>query len=188
MKIPINLASRPFRRDRALFVASVGVSLALVLTLGVLIALARADTAVRADLHGDLDHLHARIQVLNREQARLDNVLREPANASVLERSVFLNNLIYHKAISWSRLFADLERTVPFEVRILSLHPTVDSSNQVMLDMTAGASSPMAIIELLKALEESPVFGKVYNHSTLPPTQAEPLDRCRVTVSYAQKL
>jgi len=32
----------------------------------------------------------------------MDAVLHQPENASVLERSVFLNDLIYHKAISWS--------------------------------------------------------------------------------------
>jgi Tfp pilus assembly protein PilN len=106
----------------------------------------------------------------------------------MIERSVFLNDLIYHKSISWSRLFSDLEQTVPGSVQILSLHPTVDSEAQVTLDMTVGAKSPLALIELLKALEESPRFGKVYNHSTLPPTQAEPLNRCRITVNYAQKL
>jgi len=43
----------------------------------------------------------------------MDAVLHQPENASVLERSVFLNDLIYHKAISWSRMFADLEKTAP---------------------------------------------------------------------------
>ena len=33
MKIPINLASQPFRRDRAILAASIGVSLALSATL-----------------------------------------------------------------------------------------------------------------------------------------------------------
>ena len=34
MKIPINLASQPFRRDRAMLVASIAVSLLLAGTLG----------------------------------------------------------------------------------------------------------------------------------------------------------
>ena len=36
MKIPINLASQPFRRDRALLAASIAVSVLLTITLGVL--------------------------------------------------------------------------------------------------------------------------------------------------------
>jgi type IV pilus assembly protein PilN len=188
MKIPINLASQPFRRDRAMFLASLGVSLLLVATLGALLYLARADRAERAEVSREVDRLRARVSAASANQSRLESVLRQPVNAQVVERSVFLNDLIYHKSISWSRLFSDLEQTVPGSVQILSLHPTVDNDNQVTLDMTVGAQSPLALIELLKALEESPRFGKVYNHSMLPPTQAEPLNRCRITVNYAQKL
>jgi type IV pilus assembly protein PilN len=188
MKIPINLASQPFRRDRAMFLVSLVVSLLLMATLGGLLYLARADRTQRAELTRAVDRLRAQVAAASADQARLDNVLRQPANAQVVERSVFLNDLIYHKSISWSRLFSDLEKAVPGSVQIISLHPTVDNQNQVMLDMTVGAKSPLALIELLKALEESPRFGKVYNHSLLPPTQAEPLNRCRITVNYAQKL
>jgi type IV pilus assembly protein PilN len=188
MKIPINLASQPFRRDRAIFLASISVSLLLVATLAGLLYLARADRTERSELSHEVDRLAAQVRAASADQGRLDNILRQPANAQVVETSVFLNDLIYHKSISWSRLFSDLEATVPANVQIVSLHPTVDNENQVMLDMTVGAQAPMALIDLLKALEESPRFGKVYNHSTLPPTQAEPLWRCRITVNYAQKL
>ncbi len=49
MKIPINLASQPFRRDRAMLVASAAISLALVMTLGLLFDLAMLDRAQLAD-------------------------------------------------------------------------------------------------------------------------------------------
>ena len=188
MKIPINLASQPFRRDRPMLIGAAVLSAALLLTLGLLIYLAQLDRTQLASLRGEVSRLEKRLQVVRAEQARLDAVLRQPENASVLERSVFLNELIYHKAISWSRMFADLEKTAPYNVRITALHPTIDSRNQVMLDMTAASDQPQGIEDLLKALESSPVFGYVYQHSTLPPTQAEPQFRSRITVSYDQKL
>ena len=46
MRIPINLASQPFRRDRAMLVASIAVSVVLCVTLAVLISLARADNGL----------------------------------------------------------------------------------------------------------------------------------------------
>ena len=54
--------------------------------------------------------------------------------------------------------------------------------------MTVGADSPEPVIELYKALEESPLFGSLLGHSNLPPTQSDPLYRSRMTVVYAQKL
>jgi type IV pilus assembly protein PilN len=188
MKIPINLASQPFRRDRAMVVMSLAVSALLAVTLGGLIDLAMIDREQLKGLRGDVSRLNARIRTLTLEQQRQDAVLHRPENASVLERSVFINNLIDHKAISWSRLFTDLEKTVPYNVQVLNLHPTINARNQVMLDMTVGSATPDAVDGLLKALEQSPVFGYVYQHSTLPPSQAEPLYRSRITVPYDQRL
>jgi type IV pilus assembly protein PilN len=188
MRIPINLASQPFRRDRPMLLASAVVSAALLLTLALLGYLALLDRAQLRSLRSDVSRLEGRLRAVRAEQARMDAVLRQPENASVLERSVFLNDLIFHKAISWSHMFADLERTAPYNVRITALHPTINSRNQVMLDMTAASDQPEGIEDLLKALEASPTFGYVYQHSTLPPTQAEPQYRSRITVPYDQKL
>jgi len=188
MKIPINLASQPYRRDRPMIAASVVVALLLAGTLAVLISLALTDRARLADTRLEIGRLNRQIQKATAEQARLDAVLRQPDNAEVLERSVFLNTLLYRKGISWTRIFADLEKTVPFNVRIISIRPFVNGQNQITLDMTVGAESPEPVIELLKVLAESPLFGPAYLHSSLPPSQTEPLYRYRVSVTYAQKL
>jgi len=188
MKIPINLASQPFRRDRAVLAGSIAVSLVLVATLGALIALIMADRTQLADVRSDVDRLNRQIRAATAEQGRLDAVLRKPENAEVLERSVFLNAVLFRKGISWTRIFADLEKTVPWNVKVLAIRPSVNSRNEVLLDMTVGADSPEPVIQLYRALEESPLFGSVVEHSSLPPTQSDPLYRYRITVIYAQKL
>jgi type IV pilus assembly protein PilN len=188
MKIPINLASEPFRRDRPLVAASIAVSVLLVGTLGLLISLAVTDTSQLAEARRSISKLNAKIAAATRDQASLDAVLRQPQNAEVLERSVFLNSLLYRKGISWTRIFSDLETTIPHNVRVISIRPAVNAQNQVTLDMTVGAESPEPVIGLLKALESSPLFGSAYLHSSLPPSQTDPLYRYRVSVNYAQKL
>ena len=125
---------------------------------------------------------------MSTEQTRLDGIMRQPQNASVLEWSVLINTLIYQKAISWSRLFSDMEKTLPYDVKVVAIHPQVDALNQVKLDMTLGSDKPASMAQAIKALEESPSFGTVKPGSSLPPTQAEPLWRYRFTVNYAQKL
>ena len=47
--------------------------------------------------------------------------LRRPQNADVLEQSVFLNALLKRKGISWTKIFADLEKVVPYNVRIIQI-------------------------------------------------------------------
>ena len=188
MRIPINLASQPFRRDRAMLAASIAVTLLLTVTLGVLISLALADRTQMADTRAEVDRLNARLASLSREQAQLDAVLRKPENAEVLERSVFLNALLLRKGISWTQIFADLEKTLPYNVRVIQIHPAVDANDQVKLDMTVGSEQPGPLIEMFKAFNQSPKFGDAEIKLNQPPTQSEPLFRCRFIVPYAQKL
>jgi len=187
MKIPINLASQPFRRDRALLAASIAVSALLVVTLGVLVSLAIADDRQMADTRADIARLQAQLQTLTAEQAKLDAVLRKPENAEVLERSVFLNDLLARKGISWTRIFADLEQVLPHNVRVIQIHPLVDSRNRIILDMQVGAESPVPVIKMFETMAKAP-FGNPDLKLQQTPTQAEPLYRYRLSVSYAQKL
>jgi len=62
MKIPINLASQPFRRDRAVLAAFVAATLILLGTLGTLITLIVADRALLADVRTDVNSLNRQIR------------------------------------------------------------------------------------------------------------------------------
>jgi Tfp pilus assembly protein PilN len=188
MTIPINLASEPFRRDRAVLVASGALGVLLIVLLVFLLSLNSLESGEVAETRKEIARLDARLSALSAQQARQDAILRQPENAEVLERSLFLNALLYRKGISWTRIFADLEKVVPYNVRIMAIRPSVAGPNQISLDMTVGSETPVAVIDLLKNLESSPRFGAVYSHSLLPPTQTDKLYRCRVSVNYVQKL
>ena len=188
MRIPINLASQPFRRDRAMLVGSAVVALALIASLGLLVFLNQMESGQAASTREEIARLQAQTRAVEAEQSREDAILRKPENAEVLERSLFLNALLYRKGISWTRIFSDLEKVVPYNARVISIRPSVVGPNQVLLDMIVGADSPGPVIELLKNLESSPRFGELYSHSLLPPSQTDKLYRCRVSVNYAQNL
>jgi hypothetical protein len=188
MKIPVNLSSQPFRRDRALVVASAVVSVMLAGTLGLLISLALADNRQLADVRRDVARLNLQVQNLSREQGKLDQVLHQPANAEVLERSVFLNSLLLRKGVSWNRIFNDLEKVVPYNVRLIRIHPSIDSRDHVTVDMQIASDTPGPVYELLKALGESPLFEPPHPSTVLGPSQAEPFYRATIGVTYVQKL
>lgn len=188
MRIPINLASQPFRRDRAILAASAAVGVLLAATLAVLISMAMADRKQLAGVRAEINRLNGQIQRGTAEQQQLETVLRRPENAEVLERSIFLNTLLRRKGISWTKIFADLEKTLPHNVRIIQIHPTVDAEGRITLDMQLGSEAVTPMITLFKAFGESPYFSHADPKSQQPPTQSEPLWRYRVSVEYAQKL
>ncbi len=187
MKSSINLASEPFRRDRPLLIASAAGAVLLVLTLAVLISLILADRRDLKQSRAALAQLTRRQSTLAAAQRKLDNDLRQPANAEVLERSVFLNSLLYRKGISWTKIFADLEKIVPNNVRIISIQPQVNAQDQIFLQMVVGADAPEAAIAFFAKLESSESFGSTAVSSSIPPSQTDPLYRYRLSVNYAQK-
>ncbi len=187
-KVAINLASEPFEKTRRMLVASGGAALLLVLLLATLIGISVSERGQAAALRDQISRLEAQRKPLNVEQARLEGVLRQPENAEVLARSLFLNTLLYAKGISWTRLFDDLEKVMPYNVRLISIRPQVTGQSKIQLDMVVGADSAEPVIQLLTRLENSPVFGATLIHNRWPPTQSEPLLRYRVSVDYDQKL
>ena len=188
MRFTVNLASVPFRRDRPMVVASVAVGLVLSATLAMLISLAMLERGTAAETRQDIAALTRSLGTLNQEQARLDGALRRPENAEALGRVMFVHSLLYRKVISWTRLFSDLESVIPYNVRLISIRPQVNARNEVLLDMVVGAQSLPPVIEMLRRMEGSLLFGSVEAHNTQPPTQTEPLYRSRVTVNYGQRL
>ena len=189
MRIPINLATEPFRKDRPLEAAFIAGSVVLTVTLGILVYLIVTGAGRVGETRVAVNGLSNQAKTIASEQAQLDAVLRQPANASVLERSVLLNTLVQRKSVSWTKIFADLEEVMPINVRLIQVRlPQIDSRNQVLLDMVVGAQGPAPVIEFLKKLQSSPRFGPATVHNSVPPTDNDPLYRYRVSVNYAQKL
>ena len=54
--------------------------------------------------------------------------------------------------------------------------------------MVVGTDRPDSVIDLLKRLESSDLFGPAQVINQQPPTQNEPQYRYRITIAYAQKL
>jgi type IV pilus assembly protein PilN len=189
MRIPVNLASEPFRRDRPVLVASVAGSVVLAALLAVLISAIFTGGTRASATRESIARLNEQVRVLDAEQARLDATLRRPENAEVLERSLMLNALIERKAISWTRIFGDLEKVTPHNVRLIYIRlPQVTSLNEVTLDMVVGSQNPEPLQRFVEQIQTSSLFGPPTVSAYLPPSQNEPLHRYRVNVNYAQKL
>jgi type IV pilus assembly protein PilN len=188
MRIAVNLASEPFRHDRPLVAASIAAGLVLAGLLAALVWLAALKRGEAAETRQEIARLEGQLQQMAREQEQLEAALRRPENAAVLNQVLFINSLLYRKGISWTRIFSDLEGVMPHNVRLISIRPQVDARNQVLLDMVVGAQTQLPVIDMLKRMESSPLFGSTEVHNYLPPSQAEPLWRYRVTVNYGREL
>jgi type IV pilus assembly protein PilN len=189
----INLASQPFRRERARTALLAAVCSVLVLSLIVFTALIFKERRQASELRRTINGERSQLAQLSRVQAQFQGVIGKPGNADVFSKSVFYNELIARRAVSWTRVFEDLGKVMPYNVRLVSLRlPQVAAedaggTNHVQLDMTVGSEQPQAVLELFKRLQSSGLFGAPYIVSQDAPTENEPLFRYRMSVPYVQK-
>ena len=189
----INIASQPLRRTRAQNAALALICAGLMVSLLLLITLILHSRGQAAGLRRIINSENGQLQGLQKEQMQFSAVLSKPENAGVFSTSVFLNEVIARRAVSWTRVFKDLETVMPRDMRLMGIRlPQVaaadgSGANRVQLDMMVGTLRPEAVIELLKKLEASALFGPSQVMNQKPPTQNEPLYKYRVTVAYAQK-
>ncbi len=190
----LNLASQPFRRERAQNAVLAFVCLGLACSLLVLVGLILHGRATASDIRRQINQERAQLQSLQREEAHFSSILGRPDNADVFSKSVFLNQLIARRAVSWTHVFEDLATVMPSNMRLMAVRlPQVPTENvggvdHVQLDMVVGTDRPDTVIQLLKRLQASSLFGAATVVNQTPPSQNDPLYRYRVTVAYAQKL
>ena len=190
----INIASQPFKRERAQNALLAGGALALIVSLLALVTLILHARVEATGLRTQINAQRVELARLQQSQSAYSTVLSLPKNADVFAQSVLLNELIAKRAVSWTRVFQDLGTVLPADMRLLSIRlPQVAAENgtgrnRVQLDMWVGAERPASVVVFLKKLESSKLFGDASVMTEAPPTQNDALHKYRLTVAYAQQL
>lgn len=188
MKLNINLASEPFARKRPILVATAVLSVLLLLSLMLLVYLNIANRWEARETREHIAILQKDLDKVQREQSAHQKVLTDPRYAEALEQTVFINSLLHRKGVSWTRLFDDLNTVLPFNVRVMRIRPQVAPDNHVSLDMDVAAETGEPVVQMLRRMEASPLFGPTEVHTSTAPTEGDPTFRYRISVSYTQKL
>lgn len=177
----LNLASRPFKDNRAIY------TLATALTLISLFLLVNnAQTAIA--YFSNTEETRAEIAKIEREteaegrreeavRARVARVNQKALNSHV----AFINTQIEERAFSWSALLDDLEGVMPADVRLTSLNPSVSKDGEITLALACESKQSDGLVRLINNLFANPNFDR-------PTPQQEATDetihRFAVTVRY----
>ncbi|HVP56442.1 MAG TPA: hypothetical protein VMU45_15730 [Candidatus Eisenbacteria bacterium] len=158
MRININLASNPYEAARE-YTRRMGVLLAAlaVLTVGLLgfILHQRAQTR---DVDQQITAARQEMASLDEEKAKALAILNQPQNRDVADQSQFLNNLFARKALSWTRVFTEMEKMMPPNIHVVSMKPEFNRQNQLVLHVLVATSERDKAVELVKRMEKSPHF------------------------------
>jgi hypothetical protein len=156
-----NLSTRPFYNERAVRLAlgSGGIVLLALTLFNVFQVIALRDeerdlSARATQARADASRLRADAQ---RVRAQIDPKELEVVSAAAREA----NALIEQRAFSWVELLAQIERTLPANVRVIDVQPTVDGNGVVSVSMGVEARSNEAIAAFTEALETDSTFRNV---------------------------
>ena len=158
MRININLASNPYEAARE-FTRRMGLLVAAlaVLTVGLLGYILHQRSQTR-DIDQKIAAAKQEISSLDAEKAKAQAILNQPQNRDVADQSQFLNNLFVRKALSWTRVFTEMERLMPANIHVVSMKPEFNRENQLVLHVVVATSAREKAVELVRQMEKSPHF------------------------------
>jgi hypothetical protein len=156
-----NLATRPFYNQRAVRFAIGAALLALVgLTAGNIAAFSHLSERERA-LGGDVRQAEARALELQQQTRRLRQGLNTEQVESITAAATEANGLIDRRVFSWIDLLGEFERTLPDDVRIVSIAPETDKEGRLVIVVAVLARSAEDVDTFRSALASGSRFTDV---------------------------
>jgi hypothetical protein len=160
-----NLSTRPFYNERAVTLAVIGVGLLVGLftlyNITTLVSLSRRHTEMRAEIATS----ERRATELRRQAARVRAAIDPAALAAVSTAAHEANQLIDRRTFSWTELFNRFEATLPPDVRISAVKPSIDADGRFVVAMTVVARQVEDIDAFIEALEKTGSFSEVLSRS-----------------------
>jgi len=159
--IKTNLSTRPFYNERAvhiaLIVVAVVVAAATAFNVSRILRYSSSDTRLATEASRD----EARAADLHQQAARLrasvDPQQVELASAGARQA----NDLIDRRTFSWTDLLNRFETTLPDEVRITQVRPSVDRDKGILLRVNVIARGVEDVYEFMENLDATGVFPDV---------------------------
>ncbi len=158
MRFTLNLASQPYEAARQFRQRMGAVVAALALVAVALVGYIVYQRVQSRAVNQQLSEAQREIDNLNREEAQARAILNKPENRDVADRSEFLNQLFARKALSWTRVFTEMERIMPPDLHVVSMKPEYNKTNDLTLHVVVATGSRGRAVELVRRMEKSDHF------------------------------
>ena len=154
----LNLATRPFNNRVLPWLLTFVVLLVSVIGLFLVVHLTSQANSEAAVVQVDINRLRQQEQNLMEQAKAVQNTLT-PDQQLTLKAA---HQLVDRKRFSWSRLFADLEASLPGSVRVsrIAVRDVTPQGDQMVaeLDLAVFAKTPTTITEMISSMDRAGVF------------------------------
>lgn len=187
--LELNLATLPFRNNTPIWTAHVLLLAGVAAFTAWNIRTEMVATEKLAALQADLGSVERQLAELDRREGEAVAGARQFDPKIMQVQADKANDIILRRGLSWTRLFNTLEKVVPYEVRMTTIHPvygTTGGSRDPMFEgvvpvaVEGYAQSLESFLELERALIVDPHFANVEPMRTeSPPGSAEVMFQLR---------
>jgi len=158
MRVAINLASQPYEvaqeYQRRMTMAIAALGILAVLLVGYIVY-QRAHTR---SINRQIAEVQQQIDGLDHEETQARSILNKPVNREIADQSDFLNELFARKALSWTRIFTEMEKIMPADLHVVSMKPEYTKTNDLVLHIVVATDSRDRAVELVRHMEKSSHF------------------------------
>ena len=158
MRLDLNLATQPYEEVRRVFRHWAPLVSAVALVTLALVAFAISNWWRSREPARQVAEVRKEIAQVEGEYNDAMKTLDLPQHQATRQRAQFLNNLIAHKAFSWTQVFSDLEKLVPTRVQVMSIQPQLNAAGQLEVNMKVLGDSHDRAVELVRNMEKSERF------------------------------
>lgn len=160
MKLRLNIATAPQENNRPFVAGAVLIGAVALIALIILAQQTYVTWQSNIQLRSETARLQAQILSGQAEQQNLKTYFDRKDVQQVRDRADFLNSLISERTFPWTKIFMDLEKTLPPGVRVVSIAPKLESG-RADVEMVIGASSDESKLRFIEAIENSKDFSDV---------------------------
>lgn len=158
MRININLASERYEAVQH-FLQRMRLLVACLAVIGVaLVGYILYQRSQTREIDAKIRQAQQEITELDNEKAQAQSILNKPVNRGIADQAQFLNELFARKSLSWTRIFAGMEKIMPPNLHVVSIKPEYTANNELIVHMVVATDSRERAVELVKKIEQSPHF------------------------------
>jgi Tfp pilus assembly protein PilN len=156
-----NLSTRPFYNERAVQLGLAALAVLVAVLTGFNIVEVVRLTATQRTLGAHAVESEREASRLRTEAAAVRAQINAKELETVASAAREANGIIDQRAFSWSGLFDQLEQTLPDDVRITAVDPSLGPQGQFVIEITVQARRSEDVDQFIEALEKTGSFRDV---------------------------
>ncbi len=147
-----NLAGKPFLDTRPVVLATAALAIvALALTAASLVELV-SERGQATQIGESVRQLQLRRDALFSDVTTLDRQLARAPWKKLKAETASMREIVVQRRAIWGSLFADLERVLPWDARLVSIDPQTGENGEILVGLSGLASDRTAWLKLLGRL------------------------------------